>query len=542
VGLCPGRPPLLPGLLRTAAARLGFLDQALIAAVALLLGSLIAARREGRLIVGAGVLAGMGVCALTLLVRPLVGTAPEDWFHGRTLQGWIGYHNAQASFLGMGLALSLWALSSRRAAVRAPAGALAMVFASTTLVTQSRAGVGVGAMAAVVVLLWARSSALILRVLPIGVFTAALSLPLRDLDRELVDKTDAVESALETYATWSLLAAAAAAVLAVPSIRSTRVRRGIVAGLAAVAVVGLTVGAVVELRSDSPFGGAFSTFDQPDPNVATAGSTRLASLSLNGRRDAWRVAWDLGRETPLVGDGQGRYPLAWTQERRLETLYILQPHNVWLELFAELGVVGVALLATALALVVYAVLRCRDRAFAAAAIGILGALVVQASVDWTWSFPGLVAPALLVAGAAAGGTRHGPPGVVPIVGGSVVLLAVVGLLGAQGLGDREVDRARDRLVTDPAGSLAAADDARRWNRWDPAWLEIRGRLAERAGRLEQAADDYADAAKLSQRAWLDHFREARVAKAAGDGRRLAAACATAHRENPAETRLRFALC
>jgi hypothetical protein len=519
-----------------------FLDQALIAALAVLVGSLVAPDRRGRTAIGAGVLAGIAVCAGDLVLRPLPGSAPEEWFDGRTLQGWIGYHNAQASFLAIGVALALWGLGSRGAAVRAVSGGAAALCLAGVLLTQSRAGLGMTAITTVLVLAWSRDAGLFLRAVPLALAGAALSKPLRDVDRALVEGRAGLEDALESYAVWAIVATLVVAGCAIPVIRWARVRRGLTIGVAAVALVALSGAAVRELRSPSPFGGALSTFNQADPNVAAAGSTRLASFSFNGRRDAWRVAWSVARDAPVAGAGQGTYPRAWTEERRLGQLYILQPHSLFLELFAELGLVGLALFAGAVGLIVLSVARSRDRLFAAAALGALFALVAQAAVDWTWSFPGLVVPALLVAGAAVGGARSRPPSVVATVAGALLVLVAVGLLGAHWMGRRELDRARDVPATDPAAARSLVASSRSWNRWDPEPLELRGRIAESEGAYAAAIADYDAAADLSQMPWLDHLRVARAARAAGNVRRRASACALAHRENPAETRLRDAIC
>ena len=45
-------------------------------------------------------------------------------------------------------------------------------------------------------------------------------------------------------------------------------------------------------------------------------------------------------EDPLHGVGQGTFPIAWTKDRQLTELYILQPHSLPLELFAELGAIA----------------------------------------------------------------------------------------------------------------------------------------------------------------------------------------------------------
>ena len=143
------------------------------------------------------------------------------------------------------------------------------------------------------------------------------------------------------------------ALLAIPS---RRLRLGLVVALAAIIGVTLVAGAVVELRSVEPFGGLdLRRLDDSDPNLATAGSTRLLSLSLNGRRDAWRVAWREGRQSPFLGGGQGTFTRAWTEHRRLTELNILQPHSIVLELFSELGIVGLALFVLGISSVAIAV-------------------------------------------------------------------------------------------------------------------------------------------------------------------------------------------
>jgi hypothetical protein len=263
---------------------------------------------------------------------------------------------------------------------------------------------------------------------------------------------------------------------------------------------------------------------------------------LNGRRDAWRVAWSQGLENPVVGAGQGTFTRAWTEERRLAGLYILQPHSIALELFSELGVVGCALFAAAVGLVSVGAARSRERLLGAAALGAVVALLIQAAVDWTWSFPGLVVPALFVAGAAAGGRKSAPPNVVTIVIGAMALLAAVTAVAAPWLGQRALDDALRLELSDPAEAAKRNEVARSWNPWDPAALELGGRLSERRGAFDAAADAYHRAALLSPSPWLDYFRVARVAKASGDVSRRRSACALARASNPGEQRLYDALC
>lgn len=251
----------------------------------------------------------------------------------------------------------------------------------------------------------------------------------------------------------------------------------------------------------------------------------------------------MNRSDVVAGQGQGTFPVAWTKERRLLQLYILQPHNVLLELLAELGAVGLGLFVLALALIGAAIARAGSgRVTTAAAAGGLVALVGQAALDWTWSFPVLVASAFLVAGAAAGGRRGAAPSGLATVAGSLAVFAVLTSLAAPWYAHQLLGEARATIVKSPASAAHTLDSAVRWNRRDPAAHELAGVAAERLGEELVAADDYAAAAKLSQSPWLERLFEARAAKAAGERARAGRACDLAHRGNPAETQLYGTIC
>src|SRR5260221_11956533 len=95
-----------------------------------------------------------------------------------------------------------------------------------------------------------------------------------------------------------------------------------------------------------------------DPGSAPAGATRFASLSLNGRRQAWAVAWKMARQRPFVGAGQGQFARRWGTDRNVSTLYVLQPHSLELELLSELGAIGLG----AFVVFIAAALLCASRA------------------------------------------------------------------------------------------------------------------------------------------------------------------------------------
>ena len=513
------------------------LGQLIVAASALVLGSLVGVSRWAATAMRAGVLAGITINAAELLLGPVVGWFPPEWIEGRRLLGSVGYQNAQAGLMALGLPLGVWGIGSRRAVARAASAAAATLLVGAILVTQSRAGLGAAALGIVVALVWTRSTEVLIRTVPLVIAGALLVAPLREVDAALVKEARA-EEALAAFAWWTLLASVVVGLFAVLPMPPRRLRRGIAAVAVAAALATAVVGAF-ELRASGVLSDAFSDVN---PSLASPGSTRLASLSLNGRRDAWRVAWDTGRASPLVGAGQGTFALAWTEERRLEGLFILQPHSIAFELFAELGLVGLVLFGLACAVLLVSIARGRDRRVAAAALGAVIALLGQAAIDWTWSFPGLVLPAFVLAGACCCGLRRAPPRRVSTVAGALALAAVVVVLGSQLMGTRLTEDGRELVERDPTRAVSLLEDARRWNPWDPEPLRLLGLVAERGGEPALAADRYAQSAELSQAQWLDRYREARAARTAGEHRRAAEACELAAQGNPAETRLREAIC
>ena len=137
-------------------------------------------------------------------------------------------------------------------------------------------------------------------------------------------------------------------------------------------------------------------------------SNRLLSGS-GARYDYWRIAVEAWRDKPLAGLGAGGYSMPYFQQRRT-TEAVRQPHSIELQVLAELGLVGGALLLAWLAAVAWAIARAMRRRIDAArahllvaASGLFAAWLAQTSGDWLHLFPGstgmaLVAIAVLVRG------------------------------------------------------------------------------------------------------------------------------------------------
>jgi O-antigen ligase len=138
---------------------------------------------------------------------------------------------------------------------------------------------------------------------------------------------------------------------------------------------------------------------QQAPPAAGATNQRLGSLGSN-RYAYWRVALDTGADHPIAGVGASGFRVAWLEHRKVDEV-VRDAHSLEIETFAELGIVGLAVLAILLGgFVVSAVAA--HRADPSLVAGPLAALTVwgfHSAIDWDWEMPGLTLVAVVLAGA-----------------------------------------------------------------------------------------------------------------------------------------------
>ncbi len=270
---------------------------------------------------------------------------------------------------------------------------------------------------------------------------------------------------------------------------------------------------------------------------------RLGSTSSNFRTVWWRQALDGWQHHALAGTGAGSFHVTNLRYRTTFLDETTEPHDLPLQFLSETGIVGLALLAVALALLLH---TGRRRGHELALSLLLPAYVVHSLVDIDWDFVAVSAPAFVAAGALAGRPVLRPvPAFAGLVAAGAALLAFVVLL-LPWLGQRWADeatfaaparaeslakRARsvDPLLVEPLWALAqAAEDTRRLplalayykeaTRKQPenpqTWL-LAGQFAMRTGcprtaypfllqfverdnkaRASQGADDYREALRL----------------------------------------------
>jgi hypothetical protein len=117
---------------------------------------------------------------------------------------------------------------------------------------------------------------------------------------------------------------------------------------------------------------------------------------LEARGDYWHVAWHVGRQHPIAGLGAGTFDLAWGAFGDLGRWGgVADAHSLYLETFAELGVVGLVLLAGLAAPVIAAASRSALSTRETAALGGAVTYFVHAGLDFDWEMP-----AVTVAGVA----------------------------------------------------------------------------------------------------------------------------------------------
>jgi hypothetical protein len=132
------------------------------------------------------------------------------------------------------------------------------------------------------------------------------------------------------------------------------------------------------------------------------GASRLETLQSN-RYAYWKVALRAFAHDPVQGVGAGNWVVWWLRHRPFSE-GAQDAHSLELQTMAELGLVGLALLAVFLAGIALAA-RAAHRFDWTLAAGPLAGFVVylaHSPLDWDWQLPAATLPALVLAGALLG--------------------------------------------------------------------------------------------------------------------------------------------
>ena len=127
------------------------------------------------------------------------------------------------------------------------------------------------------------------------------------------------------------------------------------------------------------------------PAAGPSLNDRLFSLSGTGRAETIEVAWDAGVAHPVIGTGAGTFEIVW-YERRPSPGIVRDSHSLYVEMFGELGIIGLTLLFAAFVVPIAAAIRSRRSRFVAPAAGAYLAWLAASGLDWHWEMTGLTTP------------------------------------------------------------------------------------------------------------------------------------------------------
>lgn len=523
-------------------------DRVLLYLLALLLFASVARSADRmRLILRSIVGGAFIVCAvgLTTRVAPDVWPIRPDIQEGR-LSYPLTYWNAFGLLAAIGLILSAHlTCSEREPRIVRVAGAAAMpILAAGLFFTFSRGAIAVAILGLVAYILMARPRGLLGGLVASGPATAVALVSA--YGAELLSSDNPTTSAATSQGhkvalTVALCTAGAAALraLALPlDSLMERVHLPSAPGWrwvpAAAWAAGALVAAVafVGLNGPGRVRSNYHHFVEGNAVVMTGDlRARLGQVGNNRRIDQWKVALDGYREDRFKGLGAGTYVNLWNR-RRPVTFAIQDAHSLYVEVLAELGVVGLVLLAVPLVLLTLTmargVWRSRDRYVYAGLLAALLAWLVRAALDWDWEMPAITIWLFCAGGAALAVSRHSNRrplrlGTLSRLGLALLCLAAAIVPAAVAVAQYRLDKARTALGQ---GDCRTAEGEAR------GALDVIGFQAEphqvlaycavRSGRLADAAAEASEAVRRDPQNWIYHYDSALIA-AAGGGDPLPAA-------------------
>jgi hypothetical protein len=302
-----------------------------------------------------------------------------------------------------------------------------------------------------------------------------------------------------------------------------------------VAIGLIAVGAVLAIVLG---GRAWDRFSDPDIQSAGGPEARLTQLSGAGRHDFWRVAVDGFADEPLGGSGAGTFEFLWDRDRSID-FEARDAHSLYLEAFAELGVVGGVLTLVLVGAMLWfgfgawRAARGEERERTALLLSVLVAMAIAFGLDWFWELPALGAVFFLVAGvlvgvrceqltAASGAAARPAPetgaggyGLV-LAGLALSWVAAIALVGPL-LTQRKLEASRDAVaagnLADAVGNAESAQSIEPWAASPRLQLAL---IAELQGDYATAEEKLSEAIAREEENWQLYYARFRVRSAAGD--------------------------
>lgn len=505
--------------------------------------------------------------ALFVLIGGAIDADPSDLLQEGRLGEPAGYVNATAGLWLIGM-WPLLALALRRSlplALRALSIGAATLLMQSAFLSQSR-GAAIALAAAVVVyvaLSTRRWPALLVLAPPVVVtyFTFDTLAAVRDAPT-IAALAPAFDSAVQAILIGAAIATVVAAVGLLAARRTepwVERRPGLSRGgdLALLAIAGLlALGALAAIGNPADWADErWQDFKNTGYSEVNDSENRFTGSLGSGRYDFYRVAFDQFEEHPLIGVGQDNFANEYLQ-RREGGEAPRHPHSLVLRMLSQAGLIGSALFFGAVALLLAAGWRARQRlrdvgddaTLAVGGIVTFVAWFVQAAGDWLWVFPalGILAFGLLgiaarlgdgAADVAAEPDVDGGPGARgrqiatrgAIAAG--VLLAALSLICA-GIAARYTSSAYESSASDVLTSLDRLDRAAELNPLSAEPLLAKGVLAQRIGDYGTAVTALEEAADREPENWFTHLELGLALAAQGHDRLALASLREAQRLNP----------
>ena len=445
----------------------------------------------------------------------------------------LDYWNGLAIFVALGFPLLFaWLLDGGRARRVTAAGAFPLL-GSVVYLSSSRGGAAAATGAAAVFLIAApRRWAALWALVAAGTGTLLAVAVLRSR-RLLVDgpfasataRSDGHRAALLLLAVCVLTAASVEAAVALGS-RLPRPSRSM-RRLCAVAIVALCVGAVsVEAYSLRNFARLPSTTSPTQQGNAV--SDHLLSGSGSGRWQFWTAAIDEFRRAPIQGGGAGSFE-AWWAEHGSFRYFIQDAHSIVFQTLAELGIVGILLLGTALGsglVVGLARVRAtagRRRTSVAALLAAFTAYLIGAAVDWMWELTAVTLVGVCLLGLLTGpatSTRPRPSrrgrrtfaAALAALACAVLVGEAIALLVDVEVSTSQADARAGRLGEARAHALAAA----KLEPWaETPYLQL-ALLDQSAGNLERAKVEVVESIHRNRDDWRSWLVASQIEARLGD--------------------------
>jgi O-antigen ligase len=496
-------------------------------------------------------LALVALLGLASRLLPHVLEVSESLDTGPRMRYPLGYWNANGAMFGIAVAMLLW--TSRRggwAALRwasvaaMPAVLLALYF------TYSRGGLLALGIAAVVTIALSRDRLWMLATLGVGLLAtlpAVLAVQARTALADNVSTPSTVDQGVAVA--LILLGGMALAVLLFAGLRWAERRQGGLTGRAVelsrspAVLKAVAIGAaVVAIGLAIAVGGrAWNQFNQADVQFPAQPEQHFSQLSGAGRHDYYRVALDAFEEEPLHGIGAGAYRFAWDRHRTIDRP-VLDAHSLYLEAFAELGVVGgLIVIALVLGLLWTAFAAWRgatappQRERNAVLFAVMLAFAIVAGLDWFWEIAAfgavfVLAAAVMVAarcaqlapaGAASDDSHRSTSGYerrfgLTVAGLAVAWIAAIALVGPL-LVERELTASRDAASAGNFGSAVDhADTARSIEPFAASPYVQLGLLAELQRDYRTAKEHLSQAISRQDLDWQLYYLRSRVEHEAGE--------------------------